>query len=55
MPTLAELLKQARDAQDQGADVVDVSFEASDGHPTHWDEAATDDEACYDVEEYSAG
>ena len=59
VPTLAELLEQARDAQSQGADIVDVAFDASDGHPTQvnidWDEAAMDDEACYDVEEYTSG
>lgn len=57
VPTLSGLLDEARAAQDQGADVVEVTVDPADGHPTainiDWQLNATDDEACYAVSNYT--
>lgn len=57
VPTLTGLLDQARIAQDQGADVVEVIADPPDGRPTainiDWNLNATDDEACYAVSNYT--
>lgn len=57
VPTLSELLDQAADASEQGADAVEVQSN-DDGRPTEididWDTNAIDDEACYEITDYSA-
>jgi hypothetical protein len=57
VPTLSGLLQEARDAEAQGADMAEVIFDESDGHPVtieiDWDTNATDDEACYQVSQYN--
>lgn len=58
VPTLSELLREVKDAEAQGADVAETTFDESDGHPVtieiDWDTDATDDEACYRVSQFSA-
>lgn len=57
VPTLSELLNEAQDARAEGADVVEVTFDESDGHPSaieiDWDANAIDDEACYAISDYN--
>lgn len=57
VPTLSGLLDRAADAEEQGADVVEVQA-TDDGRPTEididWDANAIDDEACYQITGYSA-
>lgn len=59
VPSLGELLDQASTAREEGADVVDVTTDPSDGHPTRididWDTNAVDDEECYVVSDYVVG
>lgn len=56
VPTLSELLDRAANASEQGADVVEVQA-TDDGRPTEididWDTNAIDDEACYQITDYS--
>lgn len=56
-PTLSELAAEAVAVEAAGADVVELSTEPTDGRPTRldidWDEAATDDEACFIIGDYS--
>ncbi len=58
IPTLEGLLEEAVEAQQVNADVLQVEFDPSDGHPTRinidYNKDATDDEACYVITEYSA-
>ncbi|WP_216589802.1 DUF6174 domain-containing protein [Streptomyces brasiliscabiei] len=55
VPTIAKLLKQAKSARKEGADVVDVEY-ADDGRPTSvsidWDKNAIDDEEAYVLSAY---
>lgn len=56
LPTIAGLLNEARQAQRDGADVVETQVDAADGHPTkitidHLRDAM-DDEACYTISEF---
>ncbi|MDT0573583.1 DUF6174 domain-containing protein [Streptomyces sp. DSM 3412] len=55
IPTIADLLKEAEAAREDGADKVDVSY-AADGRPLtlamDWDEDAIDDEAAYALSDY---
>ncbi|WP_371578695.1 DUF6174 domain-containing protein [Streptomyces sp. NBC_01314] len=57
VPTIAGLLKQAKTAREEGADVVDIEY-AKDGRPTSisidWDENAIDDEEGYTLGDYEA-
>lgn len=56
-PTLSELAAEAVAVEAAGADVVELPTEPTDGRPTRldidWDEAATDDEACFIIGDYS--
>jgi hypothetical protein len=56
LPTLAGLLNEARQAQRDGADVVETLVDPADGHPTKisidYDRDAMDDEACYTISDY---
>jgi hypothetical protein len=56
MPTLTGLLNEARQAQRDGADVVETRVDPADGHPTKitidHERAAMDDEACYTVSDF---
>ena len=55
--TLRGLLDQAEAARQEGADVVEVEM-SDGGHPRRididWDEDAIDDEACYQLSDYSS-
>ncbi|MDX2601922.1 DUF6174 domain-containing protein [Streptomyces caniscabiei] len=57
IPTIADLLKEAETAREEGADKVDVSY-AANGRPAtlaiDWDENGIDDEAAYDLSDYEA-
>lgn len=57
IPTLEELLAEADEARRTEADVVEVSLDPSDGHPTQIDidynRNAIDDEACYSITHYN--
>jgi hypothetical protein len=57
VPTIGDLLAEARDARNDDADTVDVDY-AADGHPTRvsldWEENAIDDEAMYVITDYEA-
>ncbi|ULR52050.1 DUF6174 domain-containing protein [Streptomyces deccanensis] len=57
IPTIADLLKEAEVAREEGADKVDVSY-AADGRPVtlaiDWEENAIDDEAAYELSAYDA-
>ncbi|WP_060886654.1 DUF6174 domain-containing protein [Streptomyces caniscabiei] len=57
IPTIADLLREAEVAREEGADTVDGTY-ASDGRPLtlaiDWDEDAIDDEAAYDLSDYEA-
>ncbi|BCJ52609.1 hypothetical protein Asp14428_40840 [Actinoplanes sp. NBRC 14428] len=59
VPTLRQLEKQAETARGEGADVVQVDREPSDAHPTRIvidpSSAATDDEECYTIQDYTIG
>jgi hypothetical protein len=59
VPTLTRLEAEAEQARRDGADVVTVERDPADGHPTRItiDPArnATDDEACYTIEDYTIG
>jgi Family of unknown function (DUF6174) len=56
MPTLVGLLNEARQAQRDGADVVETQVDPADGHPTKItidaDRDAMDDEACYTISDF---
>lgn len=56
VPTVTDLLEEARTARDDGADLLQITFHPVDGHPTaiaiDWSAAATDDEACYAISDY---
>jgi len=56
MPTLTGLLNEARQAQRDGADVVETQVDPADGYPTKitidHDRAALDDEACYTISDF---
>lgn len=56
VPTLADLLAQATDARNDGADEVTVTTDPADGHPTSvtidWVTEAIDDEACYTITDF---
>jgi hypothetical protein len=57
VPTLDDLLAEADGARRDGAEIVDIRYDDTDGHPTQididYDESAIDDEACYSVTAYS--
>jgi hypothetical protein len=57
-PTLSVLLGYALEAQQLDADVVDVVYDDTDGHPQRididYDLNAIDDESCFVVTKYSA-
>jgi hypothetical protein len=59
VPTLRQLEAEAETARREGADVVEVERDPVDAHPTRItiDPArnATDDEACYTIEDYTIG
>jgi hypothetical protein len=59
VPTLRQLEAEAETARGKGADVVQIERDVSDAHPTKItiDESteATDDEACYTIEDYTIG
>ena len=54
--TLRDMLDEAREAQEQGADTVEVVTDPADGHPVEVrvdrETNAIDDESCYDVTDY---
>ena len=56
VPTLAGLLDEARGARADGADVVLVSYDPTDGYPVSididWAAEAIDDEACYSISDF---
>lgn len=56
VPTLADLLAQAETAEADGADLVEVAY-SDEGPPASinidWMREAIDDEACYEISEYS--
>lgn len=56
IPTLTDLLDYAVEAEQEDADVVDVVFDESDGHPKKieidYDAAAIDDESCFFITDY---
>ncbi|MDX3640287.1 DUF6174 domain-containing protein [Streptomyces sp. MB09-02B] len=57
IPTIADLLREAEVAREEGAETVDGTY-ASDGRPftlaIDWDVDAIDDEAAYDLSDYEA-
>jgi hypothetical protein len=59
LPTLGRLLDLASEARARGADVVNVTADPVDGHPTRveidWQAKAIDDEECYAVSDYAPG
>lgn len=58
VPTLTDLLRYAMEAQQAGADDVDVDYDQTDGHPTRiefdYDTNAIDDESCFVITKYEA-
>lgn len=56
IPTLSDLLDYADEAQQAGADVVEVAYDEKDGHPTKiefdYNLNAVDDESCFVVTKY---
>lgn len=57
-PTLGSLFEDFQQAEDEDADVAEISFDPVDGHPRRirldYDNDAIDDEACYDVVTFTA-
>jgi Family of unknown function (DUF6174) len=58
IPTLTDLLRYAVEAQQADAEVVDVDYDQTDGHPMKiefdYDTSAIDDESCFVITEYEA-
>jgi hypothetical protein len=56
LPTLVGLVNEARQAQRDGADVVETQVDPADRHPTKisidYDREAMDDEACYTISDF---
>ncbi len=59
VPTLADLLALVADAQNDGADRVNLVTDPGHGHPVSveidWDLNATDDEECYQISDLVGG
>lgn len=59
VPTLAGLLRLVAEAQNNGADEVNLVTDPADGHPVSveidWEAAAIDDEECYTVSNFLVG
>jgi hypothetical protein len=59
IPTLGDLLDEARAARERDADVLEVRTDPGDGHPTEVridpDRRAIDEESCYLVTDYAIG
>jgi hypothetical protein len=58
VPTLVDLHRYAMEAQEADADVVEVDYDPSDGHPQKieidYEASAIDDESCFVVTDYRA-
>lgn len=56
VPTLAQMIEKAREAQASGSSQVELALHPVDGHPTavsiDWNTQAIDDEECYVISEY---
>lgn len=56
VPTLADLVEELISARQAKADMADIAYDPTDGHPVtidiDWDVNATDDESCYVIRKY---